>query len=109
MKVLIIGAGIGGLTTYLALQKHLANSVTPFTVKIYESYGSPTSTTSSIGGGLGLAPNGLRSFSTVSPRAIEYMQERGFPGPIMTFRNSSGRMIGQFWGGAKRDTGMICS
>jgi 2-polyprenyl-6-methoxyphenol hydroxylase-like FAD-dependent oxidoreductase len=108
MKVLIIGAGIGGLTAYHSLRKHLSNSPTacgPFIVKIYESHGSPTSTTSSVGGGLGLAPNGLRSIASVAPGAIEYMQERGFPGPIMTFRNSSGRMVGRFFGGRKERYG----
>jgi 2-polyprenyl-6-methoxyphenol hydroxylase-like FAD-dependent oxidoreductase len=105
MKVIIIGAGIGGLTTYLALRKYLADSAPTITIKVYESHGSPTSTTSGIGGGLGLAPNGLRSLSSVSPRAVEYMQERGFPGPIMTFRNSSGRMIGRFLAGRRERYG----
>ena len=102
MKILIVGAGIGGLTAYHSLRNCLSDSAT---IKIYESHGSPTSTTSNIGGGLGLAPNGLRSISTVSPRAVEYMQSHGFPGSIMTFRNSSGRMIGRFFAGRKERYG----
>ena len=108
MKILIIGAGIGGLTAYHSLRKHLsdfAERYDPLTIKIYEAHGSPASTTSNVGGGLGLAPNGLRSIAAVSPGAVEYMQSRGFPGSIMTFRNSSGRMIGRFFAGRKERYG----
>ena len=108
MKVLIIGGGISGLTAYHSLRKYLSDSViegSPWTIHIYESHGSPTSTTSDIGGGLGLAPNGLRAIAAVSPEAIKYMHERSFPGPVMTFRNSSGRMIGRFFAGRKERYG----
>ncbi|KAF9465699.1 hypothetical protein BDZ94DRAFT_1234333 [Collybia nuda] len=108
MKVIIIGAGIGGLSTYHSLRKHLANSnnpSSPLTIKIFESHGSPTSTTSNIGGGLGLAPNGLRAIASVSPKAAEYIQAHGYPGAIMAFRNSTGRLLGQYWNGRKERYG----
>lgn len=102
MKVIIIGAGIGGLSVYHALQKHLAATAScPLSVniKLYETYGSPTSTTSNIGGGLGLAPNGLRAIASVSKNAVNCIQEHGFPGAIIAFRNSTGRLLGQYWNG----------
>ncbi|KAG6867121.1 hypothetical protein C0993_006592, partial [Termitomyces sp. T159_Od127] len=86
MKVIIVGAGIGGLSAYHSLKKHLANS--NLTIKIYESHGPPGTT--KVGGGLGLAPNGLRAIASVSPKAAMYIQANGYPGPIFTFRNSSG-------------------
>jgi len=108
MKILIIGAGIGGLTAYHSLRKYLSDSAatySPLTIKMYEAHGSLKYTTSNIGGGLGLAPNGLRSIAIVCPGAVEYMQARGFPGSVMTFRNSSGRMIGQLFAGRKERYG----
>jgi 2-polyprenyl-6-methoxyphenol hydroxylase-like FAD-dependent oxidoreductase len=110
MKIIIIGAGIGGLSTYHSLRKHLseADQSTPSTslaIKIYESHGSPTSTTSNVGGGLGLAPNGLRAIASVAPGAAEYIQARGYPGAIMSFRNSTGRLLGHFWNGRKERYG----
>ncbi|GLB45283.1 putative extracellular salicylate hydroxylase monooxygenase [Lyophyllum shimeji] len=104
MKIVIIGAGIGGLSAYHALRKYLAHAP-GVTIKIYESHGSPASTNSNVGGGLGLAPNGLRAIASVSPGAADYIQTHGFPGPIMTFRNSSGRLLGQFWSGRKERYG----
>lgn len=109
MKVIIIGAGIGGLSTYHSLRKHLVDCDHPsslqLTIKIYESHGSPSSTTSNIGGGLGLAPNGLRAIASVSPGAAEYIQARGYPGAIMAFRNSTGRLLGHYWNGRKERYG----
>ncbi|KAG6857123.1 hypothetical protein H0H87_009255 [Tephrocybe sp. NHM501043] len=101
MKVIIIGAGIGGLSAYHSLRKHLSDT----TIRIYESHGPPSSTKINVGGGLGLAPNGLRAIASLSSRAVEYIQARGFPGPIFTFRNSTGRLLGEFWNGRKERYG----
>jgi 2-polyprenyl-6-methoxyphenol hydroxylase-like FAD-dependent oxidoreductase len=94
MKVIIIGAGIGGLLTYLSLQKHLSDSLPSLTIKVYESHGSPSSTNSNIGGGLGLAPNGLRAIGSVSLKAARYIQEHGYSGTHFTLRNSTGQLLG---------------
>jgi 2-polyprenyl-6-methoxyphenol hydroxylase-like FAD-dependent oxidoreductase len=77
MKVVIVGAGISGLSTYLLLKQHLPNPASPakpHEIVIYESHDSSrnlkrqlhsqaaseqTSNTIAIGGGLGLGPNGL--------------------------------------------------
>ncbi|KAG6888098.1 hypothetical protein C0995_010704 [Termitomyces sp. Mi166 len=101
MKVIIIGAGIGGLSAYHSLKKHLADD--KITIKIYESHGPPDTT--KVGGGLGLAPNGLGAIASISPKAAEYIQTNGYPGPIFTFRNSSGRLLGHFWNGRKERYG----
>ena len=94
MKVIIVGAGIGGLTTYHSLRKHLAN-VLP-TIKIYEAHLSPTAVASNIGGGLGIAPNGLRAISSVCPDAVEFIKQRACSVDALTFRNSSGQRLGRY-------------
>lgn len=101
MKAIIIGAGIGGLSAYHSLKKYLEDN--KVTIKIYESHGPPGIT--KVGGGLGLAPNGLRAIASISPNAAAYIQKNGFPGPIFTFRNSSGRLLGHFWNGRKERYG----
>ncbi|XRM47046.1 hypothetical protein ABZX51_010054 [Aspergillus tubingensis] len=70
MKIIIIGAGISGCTAYLTLRKHLpppppSSPPQDHEFTIYEAYPSPNQPTNptnkiTIGGGLGIAPNGLR-------------------------------------------------
>jgi len=48
-----------------------------------------------------LAAKGQRAISAVSPGAVEYIQEHGFPGTVMTFRNFSGRILGRLFCGRK--------
>ncbi|KAK4871100.1 hypothetical protein LT330_000337 [Penicillium expansum] len=75
MKIAIIGAGIAGCAAYLELQKHLpqpSKSDESHEVIIYEAYNTSPSITANerkedhthsstliVGGGLGVAPNGL--------------------------------------------------
>jgi len=101
MKILIVGGGIGGLSTYHSLKKHLpASNVSSIT--ILESHDSPART---LGGGLGLAPNGQRAIASIAPNALTYIHERAFPGSQMTFRNSSGGLLGVFNAGRKERYG----
>ncbi|PYH68539.1 FAD-dependent oxidoreductase [Aspergillus vadensis CBS 113365] len=73
MKIIIIGAGISGCTAYLTLRKHLpppppSSPTQDHEYTIYEAYPSPNSPNQptnptnkiTIGGGLGISPNGLR-------------------------------------------------
>ncbi|KAK7032787.1 FAD-binding protein [Favolaschia claudopus] len=101
MKIIIVGGGIGGIAAYHALRRHLADASPPATILVFESHESITSTSSAIGGGLGLAPNGLRAISSISQDAAAFIQKRGFPGEIMTFRNSKGKLIGRLRSGRK--------
>jgi 2-polyprenyl-6-methoxyphenol hydroxylase-like FAD-dependent oxidoreductase len=77
MKIIIVGGGISGLTTYLFLKQHLPNPAPPakpHEIVIYENHDASkklerqyftqdaaeqTTNTIAIGGGLGLGPNGL--------------------------------------------------
>ncbi|KAJ7075155.1 hypothetical protein B0H15DRAFT_867670, partial [Mycena belliarum] len=96
MKIIVVGAGVGGLAVYHALRKHLVDASPPVEILVFESHESSVSTSAAIGGGLGLAPNGLRAISRISPDAADYIQERGFAGEVMTFRNSKGTLLGRF-------------
>ncbi|RAK87210.1 FAD/NAD(P)-binding domain-containing protein [Aspergillus costaricaensis CBS 115574] len=69
MKIIIIGAGISGCAAYLTLRKHLpppppSSPPQDHEFTIYEAYPSTSSPNPTnkitIGGGLGIAPNGLR-------------------------------------------------
>ncbi|OJZ82863.1 hypothetical protein ASPFODRAFT_700684 [Aspergillus luchuensis CBS 106.47] len=72
MKIIIIGAGISGCAAYLTLRKHLpppppSSPSQDHEFTIYEAYPSPSSPNPpnptnkiTVGGGLGIAPNGLR-------------------------------------------------
>ena len=93
MKILIVGCGIGGLAIYRGLRKHLGD--TPgISIKVVDSHEPPTHTRS-VGGGLGIAPNGLRAINSLSPEAVSYLLKDGFQLSSMTFRNSKGRFLGQ--------------
>lgn len=91
MKIIVIGAGIGGLAAYHALRKYLPTVI----VKVYEAYPSPSSTASVIGGGIGLAPNGQRVIADISSEAIAYIRCRGFQSSGYTFRNEKGKLLGR--------------
>ncbi|KAJ8488538.1 hypothetical protein ONZ45_g13912 [Pleurotus djamor] len=101
MKVLIVGGGIAGLSAYHALRKHLPDAQ----ISVYESHESPSSTQSILGGGLGLAPNGLRALKSVHSDALSYIQSHGYAVGIMSFRNSKGALLGRFWNGRKERYG----
>ncbi|KAK7025966.1 hypothetical protein VNI00_015795 [Paramarasmius palmivorus] len=92
MKIIIVGGGIGGLATYHALRKHLPSNTT---ISIYEAYPNSLSTTTIVGGGIGLAPNGQRSLASISPSAVDYITSRGMAVPAFTFRNEQGKLLGR--------------
>ena len=117
MKILIVGAGIGGLSTYIALHKHLLPLVPSCSIRLVESHAflsgptgkaSPLASTSTIvGAGIGLAPNGLRAIHSISPKAAQYITDRAFTDGAEKFvlRSSSGATLGVFAGGSKERYG----
>ena len=93
MKILIVGCGIGGLAIYRALRKHLAD--TPgISIKVVDSHERPTRTRS-VGGGIAIAPNGLRAINSLSPEAVSYLQKDGFQFSSITHRNGKSSLLGQ--------------
>jgi 2-polyprenyl-6-methoxyphenol hydroxylase-like FAD-dependent oxidoreductase len=98
MKIAIIGAGISGLSTYLYLRKHLPATTS---LTIYESYPFPsrtsarnTTSASFIGGGLGVAPNGMRALRALSSSLHASVMAQGVPVPRFVFKTAGGRILG---------------
>ena len=82
MNILIVGCGISSLAIYRALRKHLGD--TPgISIKVVDSL-EPATRTRSVGGGLGIAPNGLRAINSLSPDAVSYLKKDGFQLSSMT-------------------------
>ncbi|KAF2678341.1 FAD/NAD(P)-binding domain-containing protein [Lentithecium fluviatile CBS 122367] len=118
MKIIIVGAGIAGLSTYLHLRKHLPHT---HTITIYESHqpssklsstsqtgtadpSSPFSTTHNldtlsestaiVGGGLGISPNGMRVLYDLDEELHDAVAGQGFPVDNFVFKGANGWTLG---------------
>jgi FAD-dependent urate hydroxylase len=79
---LIIGGGIAGPVAAMALQKAGIDAV------IYEAY---TSTADSVGGGLGIAPNGLSALEVIGARHV--VEAVGVPMRAMAIESWTGKQL----------------
>ncbi|KAI9775598.1 MAG: hypothetical protein M1839_000999 [Geoglossum umbratile] len=102
MKIVIVGAGISGLATYLNLKKSLPEppSGEPHAIVIYESHqaakddaGNPVPSVS-IGGGLGVSPNGLSELEKLDPELKDAVIAQGFPARRFQMKNAWGWTLG---------------
>ncbi|KAF2471880.1 FAD/NAD(P)-binding domain-containing protein [Lindgomyces ingoldianus] len=108
MKIIIVGAGITGLSTYLHLLKHLPNSKS-HTITIYESHKPRSSLPSSnppisieslststalVGGGLGVSPNGMRVLWELDEDLHDAVAAQGFPTEHFVFKGANGWVLG---------------
>lgn len=112
MKIIIVGAGISGLSTYLHLRKHLSPD---HTITIYESHkprltlplSSPATSTSPavtidtlsastalVGGGLGISPNGMRVLRDLDLDLHDAVSAQGFPAEHFIFKGANGWTLG---------------
>lgn len=130
-SIAIIGAGVGGCTTYLFLKKHLSPHLPDLKIHIYESYPPPpylsksrpkatptttktaderpnlksnatTNVTTALGGGLGLSPNGTRVLKSLDLEIYERIKAASIETDVFGAQISSGRMLGAFPAGGKR-------
>jgi 2-polyprenyl-6-methoxyphenol hydroxylase-like FAD-dependent oxidoreductase len=105
MKIIIVGAGISGLATYLFLHKY-CGPLTELEIIIYESHnpsdklniGDATfqelsSSSLIVGGGLGLSPNGMRLIRELGPELHERVKNEGFVAENFVFRSARGWRI----------------
>ena len=114
MKIIIVGGGIAGLSTYLHLRKHLPSS-SRHDVTLYESHKpNSTSCTSSsqnrlnqsvdldtlsestaiVGGGLGISPNGMRVLRDLDLDLYNRVVAQGFPAENFIFKGANGWTLG---------------
>lgn len=111
MKIIIVGGGIAGCSTYLSLRQIFAQRDMPnHEIKIYEKYTPRTkvaststdatqdvqdfdelsSSTAIVGGGLGISPNGMRIVGEISQPLHDAVVAQGFPCEKFIFRGSRG-------------------
>ncbi|KAH8725065.1 hypothetical protein GQ44DRAFT_772467 [Phaeosphaeriaceae sp. PMI808] len=113
MKIIIVGGGIAGLSTYLHLRKHLP-SAPSCTIAVYESHkprsnGSTSSapqdishlnldtlseSTAIVGGGLAISPNGIRVLRDLDPELHTKVVAQGFPVETFVFKGANGWTLG---------------
>jgi 2-polyprenyl-6-methoxyphenol hydroxylase-like FAD-dependent oxidoreductase len=113
MKIIIVGGGIAGLSTYLHLRKHLPNQFS-HTIVVYESHKSRSTVTARntpednppltldtlsestavVGGGLGISPNGMRVLRDLDPDLYANVAAQGFPAEKFIFKGANGWTLG---------------
>ncbi|KAF2734229.1 FAD/NAD(P)-binding domain-containing protein [Polyplosphaeria fusca] len=109
MKIVIVGAGITGLATYLHLRKHLPSPLS-HSIHIYESHRSLplqsaetslhgnldelSSSTVLVGGGLGISPNGMRVLKDLDPDLYGAVVAQGFRAENFIFKGANGWTLG---------------
>ncbi|KAI2619520.1 hypothetical protein GGS26DRAFT_327046 [Hypomontagnella submonticulosa] len=104
MKVIIVGAGLSGLSTAIALRKFLPASQA-FEIKIYDNtnpgtgeargQSTPQVTTSRLGAGLGLQANGLRVLEDLDPTLRQRTYAAGFPCTHFTWKTAGDWLLGR--------------
>ncbi|CAK5269307.1 unnamed protein product [Mycena citricolor] len=106
MKIAIVGGGISGIATYLALRKHLSDASPPASIVVYEALQSIDAAISARRGGFFLPPNGLRAIKSICADAEEYIRDQGRPCEAVTLRTSAGKSLGKLHAGRKTRYGI---
>ena len=121
MKIIIVGAGISGLSSYIALKKHLPKptSSEPHSFTVYEAYdtakksplgslpaGETHSATLVVGGGLGVSPNGLGVLKRLDEELYQSVLQAGYPYTHWRFKNSYGWNLARLFAGSNADPPM---
>lgn len=100
MKIIIIGAGLSGLCTAIALRKYFPGKVD---IKIYDKPDEHSESTTSddretnrrrkLGAGLGLQSNGLRVLHDLDPELKEKVFAAGFPCTHFKWKTSGNTLL----------------
>ena len=124
MRIIIVGAGIAGISTYLLLKKHLlddpsSNLNDHISITIYESHHSRignadkkngsnsfeelSSSTALVGGGISIGPNGMRILRDLDEKLHDEISKRGFVTEHAVFQSARGWKLGKIRWGDMRD------
>ena len=102
MRIIVAGAGISGLTSYLFLRKLLPSNL-PCEILIYEKHPPNSSTSSSdpasftfTGGALGLGPNGLIVLRALSEDLYQEVISLGYACTQYDIKNAKDWNLGSF-------------
>lgn len=104
--IVIVGAGIAGLSTYLQLRKHLPSSF-EYSVTILERHAIPSTqdeSASTLGGGLGISPNGMRILRRLNPAIHAEVERTGMRCTTFDLRTCGARCLGAGWAGSTHPT-----
>ncbi|KAJ5100523.1 hypothetical protein N7456_006575 [Penicillium angulare] len=108
MKIAIIGAGISGCAMYLELQKHLPkpDGSESHEIVIYEAYNTEVDTTADqrkeeathsstllVGGGLGIAANGLRVLERLDDSLLRDVVRGGYAVSSSNLKSKNGSLL----------------
>ena len=112
MKIVIVGGGISGLSSYLFLKKLLPTALphdTPLQICVYESHeapkrqhrpqlsvSAPTSFAQGVGGALGIAPNGLRVLKNLDDDLFHNVVNQAYSVSKFRFRSRQGWALADF-------------
>jgi 2-polyprenyl-6-methoxyphenol hydroxylase-like FAD-dependent oxidoreductase len=120
MKIIIVGAGVAGLCTYLYLRKNLPSNID---ITIYESHHSRADTdmsndeitfeslsnsTQLVGGALGVGPNGMRILNDLDPTIHDEVVHQGFVVHNALFRSARGWTLSTIGWGDQRQPEEFC-
>lgn len=120
MKIIIVGAGVAGLSTYLHLRKNLPSNIE---ITIYESHHSRADTdmnndeitfeslsnsTQLVGGALGVGPNGMRILNDLDPTIHDEVVRQGFVVHNAIFRSARGWTLSKIGWGDQRQPEEFC-
>jgi 2-polyprenyl-6-methoxyphenol hydroxylase-like FAD-dependent oxidoreductase len=118
MKIIIVGAGISGLATYLFLKKNLPASAGPYDITIYEShrprkanealaadlnFEELSSSTLLVGGGLAVGANGMRVVRDLDPELHDKLKAQGFLVENFVFKAARGWRLSSVPTGDQRE------
>lgn len=110
MKIIIVGAGVAGLSTYLQLRKVLP-SFSSHTIHIYESHkpreNAPsaisksalasqhdlTDTAAIVGNSIALVPSSMRLLKYIDTKLYDIFKSRGYVNEAYTFKTARGHLI----------------
>jgi salicylate hydroxylase len=82
-KIAVVGAGVGGLSTAIALAQQ------GFEVQVYEG----AQALRPVGAGLTLSPNGLNSLAAIHPEMVETLKQAGSHTQIAHLKKSTGELM----------------
>ncbi|KAG2010552.1 hypothetical protein CC2G_013368 [Coprinopsis cinerea AmutBmut pab1-1] len=104
MQIIIVGGGISGLLTYVALRNHIAHSDSTISIKIVDNAKGPDDFTD---GCSSFTPNAVRALCAVAPEVVPLLRQRGYSGGIISVHNSAGKVLGEFKAGTKEKYGEL--
>ncbi|TFK50082.1 FAD/NAD(P)-binding domain-containing protein [Heliocybe sulcata] len=100
MHIIVIGAGVAGCSSFLFLRKYLGTE--RHTIRLFESYTNPLDTQNVIGGGLSLAPNGVRTISLLGVGIVQRVVSSGFECSHAEVRSGAkGSKLGRIYMGSR--------